>query len=81
MAQQSTQKTEAESSRWPFGKKNYVLFAAAIFATVLGFILLGAGDITWAPILLVLGYCVLMPMAIIIRDRKDESEPTESPAE
>ena len=67
--------TEAEkSTRWPFGKKNYILFAAALVAMILGFVFLGYGSMTLAPILLVLGYCVLMPLAIIVKDRPEEAE-------
>jgi len=71
---------EAEKvTRWPFGKKNYILFAAALVAMILGFVLLGYGSMTLAPILLVLGYCVLMPLAIIVKDRPEEAatEPAE----
>jgi hypothetical protein len=67
-------------SGWPFGKKNYIMFAVAIAVCILGFIMLSTGDITLAPILLVLGYCVLMPIAIWIKGRPDEEEPIDRPA-
>ncbi len=60
------------SSGWPFGKRNYQLFSLALVVTAVGFVLLGVGDITWAPVLLVLGYCVLMPLAIIIKSGKTD---------
>lgn len=63
-------------TRWPFGRKNYILFGAALVAMILGFILLGYGSMTLAPILLVLGYCVLMPLAIIVRGRPEETAET-----
>jgi hypothetical protein len=65
-----------EKTVLPFTKKNYILFAIGIFVIVIGYITLGYGSITLAPILLVLGYCVLIPIAIIInggRERPKES--------
>ncbi len=41
------------------------LFAAGIGAIVIGYVLLAVNDITLAPILLVLGYCVLVPLAFL----------------
>ena len=35
-------------------------------AVALGFVLLSQGDITLAPILLVAGYCILIPLAFIL---------------
>jgi len=57
-----------------FGKRNYILFAAGLLVVIAGFIFLGTGDTVFAPILLVLGYCVIIPIAIIIKDKKKESE-------
>jgi hypothetical protein len=56
----------------PFTKKNYVIFAIGIFVIVIGYVTLGYGSITLAPILLVLGYCVLIPIAIIINGGKEK---------
>ena len=52
-----------------FGPRNYVLFAAAVVAIVVGYVLLSRGDITLAPILLILGYLVLLPAGILIRNQ------------
>jgi hypothetical protein len=46
---------------------NYALFAAAVAAVVAGYVLLARGSITLAPVLLVLGYVVLLPAAILVR--------------
>jgi len=51
--------------KWPFGPINYYLMGAALFFVIVGYIALSLGSITWAPILLVLGYCVLFPAGII----------------
>ena len=62
---------QEKTTRWPFGMKNYILFAVSIVVMVIGFIALGYGSMTLAPILLVLAYCVLMPLAIILKDRPE----------
>ena len=58
----------------PFTRKNYYIFLAGLAAIVIGYIALSQGSITLAPILLVLGYCVIVPIAILYRDR-DNSRP------
>jgi hypothetical protein len=46
-------------------KFKWKLFIAGLAAIVLGYVLLGAADTTFAPILLVLGYCVLVPISFL----------------
>jgi hypothetical protein len=41
------------------------LFGIGMAAIVLGYVLLGINNITFAPVLLVLGYCVLVPLAFL----------------
>jgi len=41
------------------------LFVAGLAAIVLGYVLLSVNNITVAPVLLVLGYCVLVPLAFL----------------
>jgi hypothetical protein len=48
-----------------FSAINLVLGIAGLLALVAGYWLLGRGSITAAPLLLVLGYVVLLPAAII----------------
>jgi hypothetical protein len=48
-----------------FTKVNAALGVAGLAALVGGYALLAQGSITAAPLLLVLGYVVLLPMAII----------------
>ena len=59
----------------PFGKKNYLWFAIGLLVIIVGYIFLGSGSITLAPILLVLGYCVLIPISILIGGEKKETLP------
>jgi hypothetical protein len=57
----------ANTDTLPFGKKNRILFASGFFIILLGFFLLSRNSITLAPLLLVLGYCVIIPLAIILK--------------
>ena len=56
-----------------FGPRNYLVFVAALVSIGLGFILLSRGSITAAPILLVLGYCVLVPYGLATGQRTNSS--------
>lgn len=47
--------------------KNWILLGAGIVLIIAGYVLLSQGSITMAPILLVAGYCVLIPIAILIK--------------
>ena len=49
-----------------FSQKNLVLFLVALLVIIGGHIALGMGSVTLAPIALVLGYCILVPLAIIL---------------
>jgi hypothetical protein len=49
-----------------FSAINAVLLALGLAAVVLGYVLLAGGSVTAAPLLLVLGYAVLLPLAIIL---------------
>jgi hypothetical protein len=65
---------QAASVRWPFGMRNYIVFGASLIAIIVGYILLSQGSITAAPVLLVIGYCVLLPIAIIVRPDREGGE-------
>jgi hypothetical protein len=49
-----------------FGLLNWVLLAAAVVAIVAGYVMLAGGSTVAAPLLLVVGYGVLMPLGIIL---------------
>jgi hypothetical protein len=66
-------KAEKDRFEWPFGPKNYYLFGAALLVIIIGYIALASGSITLAPMLLVLGYCILIPVSIIIDGRRKVS--------
>jgi len=44
--------------------RNWML-GAGLVAIVVGYVFLGYGSISLAPVLLVLGYCVLVPLALL----------------
>ena len=46
-------------------KRNYLLLGAGAVSIVFGFILLSNKEISLAPALLVLGYCVLIPAGLL----------------
>jgi hypothetical protein len=54
------------SARLRFGPRNYALLAAAVVALGTGYLLLAGGSTTAAPLLLVLGYCVLFPLGLAL---------------
>lgn len=56
----------------PFGKLNYILFTAGLLLITAGWFLLRAGHISISPLMLILGYCVVIPLAIIIAPREDK---------
>jgi len=50
--------------RWE--RRNIALLGSGLGAILIGFVLLAQGSITAAPILLVAGYCLLVPLAFIL---------------
>jgi hypothetical protein len=53
-------------SRLQFGPVNLLILGGAALALTAGYILLAQGSTTAAPVLLVLGYCVLLPLGLIL---------------
>jgi hypothetical protein len=49
-----------------FSRRNLLLLGGGLASIVLGYVLLGNADTTLAPLLLVLGYAVLIPLGIIL---------------
>lgn len=54
------------SRRFPLGRRNLVLLGVALATLIAGYALLASGQATLAAVLLVLGYCVLFPLAIAL---------------
>ncbi|MBC8183585.1 DUF3098 domain-containing protein [candidate division KSB1 bacterium] len=63
----------------PFSRENYIIFMIGILVIVLGYIFMAQGpadsfwSLTLAPILLVLSYCIIIPISILYR-RQSEKE-------
>ena len=68
----------SKKAKWglPFGRKNYLWLGIGLVVIFLGYISLAQGPVdsfwsrTLAPVLMVLGYCVLIPIGILIKDNK-----------
>ena len=64
----------------PFEKMNYVLFLSGLAVIIIGYLCLAKGpwdsfcSLTLAPILLVLGYCVIVPVAILYRKKEAQEK-------
>ena len=73
----------AEPTAPPFTRKNWSLLVAGLASIALGYVFLrippadGFFSLTLAPLLLVVGYCALLPMAILHKgSEQKESEPS-----
>jgi fatty acid desaturase len=65
---QDRRKPDQQFPRTPrFHLVNWIILAFAIILIGLGFLLLWNGSITLAPIMLVMGYCVIIPVALLLR--------------
>ena len=60
------------------GQRNVLLLIAGLVVVTIGYLLLGKGSLTAAPVLLVVGYCVMIPLSIILWVRKPEDRQTRS---
>lgn len=52
--------------RLHFGPRNYAAFGAALVCLAAGYVSLNAGSTTLAPVLLVLGYLVFVPVGLAL---------------
>ncbi|MBI2501873.1 MAG: hypothetical protein HYW07_01405 [Candidatus Latescibacteria bacterium] len=70
----------------PFTRKNWTLLAIGLATIALGYLALsippadGFLSLTLAPLLLVAGYCVLIPLAILAREDGDQGSPERRPS-
>jgi len=53
-------------ARLQFRRRNVVLLSAAVVSLAVGYYLLAQGDTGLAPMLLVLGYCILFPLGLAL---------------
>jgi len=80
-------KRKAIPATLPFSKKNYQILGIGLLAIILGYVALsqqpwdGTMPLVVAPILLVLGYCVIIPFGILYRQKKETPTSIEETAE
>jgi uncharacterized membrane protein len=67
-------KAEVPHGSLVLGRRNVLLLVAGIVVVMIGYLFLGKGSITAAPVLLVLGYCVIIPLSIILWVKKPDGE-------
>lgn len=65
-SQRRTQQIDEDRPSLRFSAVNGALALGGLASIALGYYLLAQGSITAAPLLLVLGYVVLLPLAIIL---------------
>jgi hypothetical protein len=56
-----------------WGLQNSLLLGIALAVLGIGYVALSRGSTTLSPVLLVLGYCVLVPASLLLRERKEGS--------
>lgn len=69
---------------FPFEKKNYTYFLIGLVLLIIGYIFMMQGPAnsfwsrTLAPIILVISYCVIFPIAILLKGGKKKEESVKS---
>ncbi len=58
-------------------KVNWTIFATGILSIILGYIFLARESLTLSPILLVLGYAVLIPISLVFKGFKGKENKKE----
>jgi hypothetical protein len=67
--------TSKAVNTFAFTRANYFTLLAGLVVIAIGYVALRLGSITLAPLLLVLGYCVIIPVGILLRPRKQKEQP------
>ena len=79
-------KRKTASAALPFTKRNYQILGIGILLIIAGYYALsqepwdGTMPLVVAPILLVLGYCVVIPFGILYREKTAPAQPTSDAA-
>ena len=86
----SRERLGGKAESLPLGRSNFMIIGAGVLIIAAGYLAMSEGSvevflpITLAPILLVIGYCVVIPLGILYRDgmfahrKAEESSPTAS---
>ena len=60
--------------KWPYGKKNYIIFSLGLATLIISYILMANGSVNSfqslviSPILLILSYLVVIPLALLYKE-------------
>ena len=63
---------------WSFGRINYQLFGIGLLVIILGYIIMATGEtesiqsVKISPLILIVGYCVLIPAAILVKPKNKD---------
>ena len=63
---------------WTFSKKNYVLGGIGLATIIFSYFIMASGTVnsfrslTLAPIMLFIGYLIIIPIALLYRDKKKQ---------
>ena len=61
-------------NKWPYGKKNYIISSLGLATLIISYILMASGSVNSfqslviSPILLILGYLVVIPLALLYKE-------------
>ena len=73
MSKSSQKEAASVLGRWEFSRINYLIFLAGIVDILLAYVIMATGEtnsfqaLTLAPIMLVIGYILLIPLAILYK--------------
>ena len=73
-AQRVSAATQTDLQTLHFRRKNWMLFGGGILSILIGFAVLRSGDITVAPFLLLAGYLVLIPWALVAQSKEKKDQ-------
>ena len=76
MTRKDNQDIDSLFEGWAFGNTNYILFGAGLLLVIIGYFFMANGSVnslqslTLSPIMLFLGYIVVLPIALVYRDKE-----------
>jgi hypothetical protein len=75
----TTQQSSSFVKALSFNKINYIIFAIGIVVIIAGYFIMATGEtysfqsLSLAPIILLIGYLVIIPLAILYRKRENKT--------
>jgi hypothetical protein len=76
MSGKKSEKNVELFENWTFSKINYIIFGIGLVFIVLGYLIMATGSVnstqslTVAPIMLLVGYLILVPLALIYKRKQ-----------